>query len=227
MPADVASSMSRCPPSSTTTRAAIAQYAAPAAAVLRAGRRGASRVVFDRVVAGLHRAHAEQSSSPPGSRPTPSACPSSPGRKSSTLGATCSCATAAPLRGCRRCSRPTCAAAWSYRVLDWATDFDPRAASCSRSRRRGRALRAGIFLVTADDPLVAGMPRPGPCTRDNVVYEAGYFCAAKGKARTLIVLQDGAKMPADLGGDIYAALPPGRASTPSGGAAQVRTIAAR
>ena len=42
--------------------------------------------------------------------------------------------------------------------------------------------------------------------RDNVVFEAGYFAHAKGHRRVLIVLEDGAKMPADLGGAIYASL---------------------
>ena len=42
--------------------------------------------------------------------------------------------------------------------------------------------------------------------RDNVVFEAGYFVSAKGKERVLIVREKGAKMPADLGGDIYASL---------------------
>lgn len=42
--------------------------------------------------------------------------------------------------------------------------------------------------------------------RDKVILEAGYFAAAKGKERTLIIRQKGAKMPADLGGDIYAPL---------------------
>jgi hypothetical protein len=35
----------------------------------------------------------------------------------------------------------------------------------------------------------------------------GYFAASKGKNRTLLVLEDGVKMPADLGGDIYVRLP--------------------
>jgi predicted nucleotide-binding protein len=39
--------------------------------------------------------------------------------------------------------------------------------------------------------------------RDNVVFEAGYFAAAKGRDRVLIILEEGAKMPADLGGNIY------------------------
>ena len=43
--------------------------------------------------------------------------------------------------------------------------------------------------------------------RDNVVFEAGYFIGVKGKRNVLIIRESGSKMPADLGGDIYAALP--------------------
>jgi predicted nucleotide-binding protein len=43
--------------------------------------------------------------------------------------------------------------------------------------------------------------------RDNVVFEAGYFIGLKGKHNVLIVREAGSKMPADLGGDIYASLP--------------------
>jgi predicted nucleotide-binding protein len=39
-----------------------------------------------------------------------------------------------------------------------------------------------------------------------VVFEAGYFINAKGKDHVLIILEKNAKMPADLGGDIYASL---------------------
>jgi predicted nucleotide-binding protein len=42
--------------------------------------------------------------------------------------------------------------------------------------------------------------------RDNVVFEAGYFINAEGKDRVLIVREASAKLPADLGGDIYASL---------------------
>jgi predicted nucleotide-binding protein len=46
-----------------------------------------------------------------------------------------------------------------------------------------------------------------PTPRDNVVFEAGYFMRSKGSSRVLIVRENEAKMPADLGGTIYAALP--------------------
>jgi predicted nucleotide-binding protein len=39
-----------------------------------------------------------------------------------------------------------------------------------------------------------------------VVFEAGYFAAAKGRDRVLIIREEGAKMPADLGGNIYLSL---------------------
>lgn len=35
--------------------------------------------------------------------------------------------------------------------------------------------------------------------RDNAVFKAGYFAAAKGRARVLIIHEEGAKMPADPG----------------------------
>lgn len=92
-------------------------------------------------------------------------------------------------------------------VLDWAVDFDPARSILQQIESAAERCGAGIFLFTRDDRLAKSAPRVRAVPRDNVVYEAGYFCGVKGKARTLILLQDGAKMPADLGGDIYGALP--------------------
>lgn len=39
-----------------------------------------------------------------------------------------------------------------------------------------------------------------------MVLETGFFISAKGKDRVLVVREKGSKMPADLGGDIYASL---------------------
>jgi hypothetical protein len=69
-----------------------------------------------------------------------------------------------------------------------------------------RRCGAGIFLFTKDDALEDGSDKDRAVPRDNVVFEAGYFSALKGKSKVLIVRESGAKMPADLGGDIYAAL---------------------
>jgi hypothetical protein len=92
-------------------------------------------------------------------------------------------------------------------VLDWAVDFDPARSILHEIESAADRCGAGIFLFTRDDALAKPGPAVKAVPRDNVVYEAGYFSALKGKARTLIVLQEGAKLPADLGGDIYAALP--------------------
>jgi hypothetical protein len=94
-------------------------------------------------------------------------------------------------------------------VLDWAADFDPARSILQQIESAAECCGAGIFLFTRDDLLAAKHKKARAVPRDNVVYEAGYFSAAKGKQRTLIVLQEGAKMPADLGGDIYASLPAG------------------
>ena len=65
---------------------------------------------------------------------------------------------------------------------------------------------AACFLFTRDDDLVDTGQAEIAVPRDNVVFEAGYFIGLKGKRNVLIVRESGSKMPADLGGDIYAAL---------------------
>jgi hypothetical protein len=88
-------------------------------------------------------------------------------------------------------------------VLDWQ-EFGP-GTILEQIAQASRLCTSGIFLFTSDDPLEGqgGMAAP----RDNVVFEAGFFAHAKGQRRVLIVLEAGAKMPADLGGAIYAPMP--------------------
>ena len=92
------------------------------------------------------------------------------------------------------------------KVLDWQTDFDPGRTILSEIEQAAARCGAGIFLFTKDDELLGGQTAATAVPRDNVVFEAGYFIQAKGKSRVLIVREAGAKMPADLGGDIYAKL---------------------
>lgn len=89
-------------------------------------------------------------------------------------------------------------------VLDWKTDFAPAGSIFEQIVAASERCSAGIFLFTKDDPLKGQKDHASP--RDNVVFEAGYFACAKGKERVLIVREAGSKMPADLGGDIYALL---------------------
>lgn len=91
-------------------------------------------------------------------------------------------------------------------VLDWALDFDPATTILSQIDEASKRCGAGIFLFTRDDALADKSGADFAVPRDNVVFEAGFFIAHKGKSRVLIILQKGAKMPADLGGDIYASL---------------------
>jgi hypothetical protein len=93
------------------------------------------------------------------------------------------------------------------RVLDWQ-EFGP-GTILEQIERAAACCTGGVFLFTADDALegAPGMAAP----RDNVVFEAGYFVHAKGHTRVLVIRESGekrsAKMPADLGGAIYAPLP--------------------
>ena len=96
-------------------------------------------------------------------------------------------------------------------VLDWQTDFPPGQNILQQIGRAAERCSAGLFLFTRDDELAAADTAAASgqqaVPRDNVVFEAGYFIHANGKDRVLVVREDGAKMPADLGGDIYAPLP--------------------
>jgi hypothetical protein len=89
-------------------------------------------------------------------------------------------------------------------VLDWQRDFKPGRSILEEIEEARNRCTAGIFLFTKDDELhnSGGVQQAAP--RDNVVFEAGYFASVKGKERVLIIREKEAKMPADLGGDIYA-----------------------
>jgi hypothetical protein len=92
-------------------------------------------------------------------------------------------------------------------VLDWRTDFAPGRTILEQIEEAADRCSAGIFLFTQDDKLPGKRRVEKAAPRDNVVFEAGYFIQCKGKDHVLIVRETGAKMPADLGGDIYASLP--------------------
>lgn len=88
------------------------------------------------------------------------------------------------------------------KVLDWR-EFALAGSILERIREAAHRCTGAVFLFTKDDRLKKG-EQVAP--RDNVILEAGYYAAAKGKERTLIIRQKGARIPADLGGDIYAPL---------------------
>jgi hypothetical protein len=88
------------------------------------------------------------------------------------------------------------------KVLNWAMDLAGGGLILEEIERASRSCSCGIFLFTTDDRLDDGGPdRAAP--RDNVVFEAGYFASSKGHTKALIVREEGAMMPADIGGSIY------------------------
>ena len=89
-------------------------------------------------------------------------------------------------------------------VLDWHDDFAPSGNILAQVHEAASCCSAGIFLFTKDDIIVSSGEKAAP--RDNVVFEAGFVAHAKGKERVLIIREKGSKMPAHLGGDIYAFL---------------------
>jgi hypothetical protein len=91
-------------------------------------------------------------------------------------------------------------------VLDWRTDFAPGRTILQQIEEAAARCSAGIFLFTKDDILTGDAHADKAVPRDNVIFEAGYFVNSKGKDHVLIVRQVGTKLPADLGGDIYASL---------------------
>jgi predicted nucleotide-binding protein len=86
-------------------------------------------------------------------------------------------------------------------ILDWA-DFSAGGNILDEIERASLVSSAGIFLFTQDDFLEEAQgDRAAP--RDNVVFEAGFFTQSKGRERVLIIRENGVKMPADVGGNIY------------------------
>ena len=96
------------------------------------------------------------------------------------------------------------------RVEPWTTTFNPGVSTLERLVELTREVDFAAFVFAQDDWTSVSAPAPDAAQaspRDNVVFEAGYFVGLKGKNNVLIIREAGAKLPADLGGDIYAALP--------------------
>ena len=56
-------------------------------------------------------------------------------------------------------------------------------------------------MFTRDDPFKGKGKQAAP--RDNVIFDAGFFIPSKGHQRVLVIREEGAEMPADLGRVIY------------------------
>jgi Predicted nucleotide-binding protein containing TIR-like domain len=104
-------------------------------------------------------------------------------------------------------------------ILDWKRDFSVARTVLEEIAEAAGLCSGGIFLFTRDDTSAEPAPLRNQrwffrkpqhpefaIPRDNVVFEAGFFIGMKGKRRILVVREEGTKMPADLGADVYAAL---------------------
>ena len=80
-------------------------------------------------------------------------------------------------------------------VKDWATHLTSGRVILDEIHAAVSSCKYGVFLFTPDEP--------GNTPRDNVIFEAGYFMAAHGRDRTIIIVQKGTNVLADYGGHIY------------------------
>jgi hypothetical protein len=90
-------------------------------------------------------------------------------------------------------------------VRDWKKDFRYGNSIIDEIAAAASDCSCAIFVFSPDDDLVQGTQQIA-APRDNVIFEAGYFMNARGRDRVLIMREGSAKMPADLGGNIYASL---------------------
>ena len=86
-------------------------------------------------------------------------------------------------------------------VRDWEIDFAPGATILDELVQASKSCLGAIMLLTRDDEFLGEESFAAP--RDNVIFEMGLFMEAKGRERVLVVREQGAKMPADIGGGIY------------------------
>lgn len=86
-------------------------------------------------------------------------------------------------------------------VRDWEIDFAPGATILDELMGASKRCLGAIMLLTKDDEFLGEESFAAP--RDNVIFEMGLFMEAKGRERVLVVREQGAKMPADIGGGIY------------------------
>jgi hypothetical protein len=89
-------------------------------------------------------------------------------------------------------------------IRDWELDFAPGSTILEELFDASHNCLGAIMLLTKDDDFLGEENYAAP--RDNVIFEMGLFMQAKGRERVLVIREQGAKMPADIGGGIYISL---------------------
>ncbi len=94
------------------------------------------------------------------------------------------------------------------KILDWK-NFYPGGYILDRIRKASEICTGAILLLTSDELMIKdndSLETKITIPRDNLVFEAGYFIHAKGHERVLFIIEPVTKIPADMGGLIYAPL---------------------
>lgn len=91
----------------------------------------------------------------------------------------------------------------SIGVRDWVWDFQLGRHLLGEIDRASKECRMAVFLLTKDDETIGPGGDPTPIPRDNIVFEVGFFCARLGMENTVIIVEEGVKIPTDWGGILY------------------------
>lgn len=90
----------------------------------------------------------------------------------------------------------------NIKVFDWNWDFITGNILLSEIDRICNKSDLAIFLITKDD-LIFNNDSNISAPRDNVVFEVGYFSARLGFNKTILLVEQGTKIPSDWGGILY------------------------
>lgn len=82
-------------------------------------------------------------------------------------------------------------------VMDGRADLNLAASRMDEIERASKSCMGSVFLFARGGETT---------TEDNLIFEAGYFLHAKGKDKTFIIREEGARLPASIGGHPYAPL---------------------
>ncbi len=95
----------------------------------------------------------------------------------------------------------------TMRLIDWKEDFRKGYVLIDEIQRACEMSDAAIFLFTKDDELSEFLnPTHSHMPRDNVVFEFGFYAAKIGMNKTLLIVEEGTKIPIDLSGILYVSM---------------------
>jgi predicted nucleotide-binding protein len=92
----------------------------------------------------------------------------------------------------------------SLEVKDWQKDFQIGRILINEIQDKCKDSDAAIFLFTKDDELAdSSNSLLTHSPRDNVVFEFGYYAGKLGIEKTILIVEEGTKVPIDLNGVIH------------------------